>query len=400
MATPRLQRMVRSLVLPAPVRVTLVSAFSMLLASLAFAGPYVAPIVIVTPVIQPGDACIPDGVGSGEETRTSKGATVMAAGVHGAHATRCPDPGFPNLASTEKLPPDDVRRTPSPRCVPQGTKVGDELTLRSYGRATVLELGADAGNCTNGLMAKVVATKLQRAAKDQERPAPIHEPTESEIQREYERLLAAAAPVQEYHVRHILLSSRADAVSALEKIRAGRPFAEVAAEASIDTGSKKKGGDLGWNVPASFTEDFSTSMTSLAPSGIVAEPVKTRFGWHVIEVLETKVGKDWFPPLAALKTRIAARLRSANSAMNASSARIPARAVCRKMVAPVRAAEGAAARPKGTVVAEMRVENGRVADILTLSGPGEYQAAVREALNKYECDRLDRPTTVVQTFEF
>jgi len=382
-------------------RSTVVIAASILAANSALAGTTRVPIVIYTPAIQPGNACIPDGVGSGEETRTSKGDVVMARGVHGAHATRCPDPRFPNLASTEKLPPDEERKLPSARCVSLGAKVGDELTIPSYGRATVVELGAANGNCTNGVMAKVVGTALYRASKghDQSGAAPAYEPTEPEIQREYERLVAEAAPVQEYHVRHILLSTRADALAALERIHAGRAFADVAAELSIDPGSKTKGGDLGWNVPSSFIPEFSQSMVSLAPSGLVTEPVKTKFGWHVIELLETKRGKDSFPPLSLVKAPIAARLKTRNSALVAS-APVPAKAVCRKMAAPVLAATDAGAGTKRTVVAEIRVENGRVAEILKLSGPGELHAAVTDALNKYECDRLDRPTIAVQSFEF
>jgi hypothetical protein len=378
-----------------------VIAVSMLVANIALAGTTPVPIVIHMPAYLPGDACIPDGVGSGEETRTSKGDAVMATGVHGAHATRCPDPRFPNLATTEKLPPDEERKLPSARCVPHGAKVGDELTIPAYGRATVVELGTGNGNCPNGDMAKVVGTALYRASKGQDpsRPAPAHEPTEQEIQREYERLVAATVPVQEYHVRHILLTTRADALAALERIHAGRTFADVAAELSIDSGSKTKGGDLGWNVPSSFIPEFSQSMVSLAPSGLVTEPVKTKFGWHVIELLETKRGKDSFPPLALVKAPIAARLKSRHTAVSAS-APVPAKAVCRKMVAPVLAATDAGAGTKRTVVAEIRVENGRVAEILRLSGPGELHAAVTDALNKYECDRLDRPTIAVQSFEF
>ena len=79
---------------------------------------------------------------------------------------------------------------------------------------------------------------------------------------------------------------------------------------------------------------------------------------------------------------------------------MPAKAVCRKMVAPILAATNVAAPPKGTVVAEVRVENGRVVDILKLSGPSELHAAVTDALRKYECDRLDRPVVATQSFDF
>lgn len=388
-------------------RVAVLAVLLVSSAHMAFAGTSSVPIIIYTPAIQPGDACIPDGVGSGEETRTSKGATVLAAAIHGANATRCPDPMFPNLATTEKLPSDEERQLPSSRCVSKNAKVGDELTIRSYGRALVLELDASRTDCVNGIMAKVVGAAAYRTSTSANKstPAPAassalnDEPTESDIRNEYDRLAAAMAKLQEYHVRHILLKNREDALAALDQIRSGRAFADVAADVSTDLGSKKRGGDLGWNVPTAFIEAFSQSMVSLAPSGLAAEPVKTGFGWHIIEVLGTRAAKDSVPPLALVKTRIADYLRQRNRAAR-TAAQVPARAVCRKMVAPVIAAAGANPPQKGSVSVEMRVENGRVTDILKISGPNQFHAAVTDAVKQYECDRLDRSTVVVQTFEF
>lgn len=382
---------------------------SALLASIAggaCAGTSSAPIIIFTPAYQPGNACIPAGVGTSEETRTSKGDPVVTTGVHGAHATRCPDAMFPTLATTEKLPSDAERSTPSAHCVPPRTRVGEDLMIPSYGQATVLELDASNASCPNGVMAKVVGTALHRAAQAQEKPAtsatppaPAYEPTELELQREYDRLVAATAPTQEYHVRHILLRTRTDALAALEQIRTGRSFAEVAAEMSTDGGSQKKGGDLGWHVPSTFVEEFSKGMVDLAPAGLTKEPVKTKFGWHVIELLETKVGKDSIPPYLSVKKHIAARLKTLHRAASAP-VRVPAKAVCRNMVAPELPATDGVARAKGIVVAEIRVENGRVTEITKLSGPEEFHAAVTTALKAYECDRLDRPTLATQSFDF
>lgn len=376
----------------------------MLVTRVALAGSHSIPIVVAVPVTQPGNACVPANVGSGEETTTSKGDAVIAFGIHGSSTTRCPDPMFPILASTKALLPASQRSVPSAQCVARGAKAGDVLTIPSYGRVTVLALDPAKSDCANGVMASVVATAFAPGAKVQDQAAPAtvaiaYVPSDADIQREYERLNARLAPVEEYHVRHILLPTRDAAMAALDRIHAGQPFAQVAAEVTQDDGSKNKGGDLGWNVPSDFIGEFSKSMVSLAPSGLAREPVKTRFGWHVIEVIETKVGKDSFPPLALVKSRIAARLVAQHSPA-AAKAPVPAKAVCRNMVAPVLPATGGAARAKGTVVAQLRVENGRVAQIVKLSGPSELYAVVTEAVNKYECDRLDRPAMVVQSFEF
>jgi hypothetical protein len=349
---------------------------------------------------QPGNACIADGVGSGQETRTSDGKLVLAQGVHGANTIRCPNPLFPNLATTQKLASDEVRNVPSTRCVPLGSKVGDEVTIPYYGRATVLELHSANTECSTSVEATVISTVAYRASKNAQALKPTasqpYEPTEAEIRKEYDRLFAAAAPVKEFHVRHILVRKREDALSVIQRIKSGKSFADVAAEVSIDPGSRSKGGDLGWNVPSSFIEEFSKSVVSLAPAGLAVEPTHTRFGWHVIEVLETKTGKDSFPAFSVVKNRIAANLKITNAA----TAPVGAKAVCRKMVAPELPDAVLREGTKGTVVVKMRVEDGKVTKILSLSGPSIFHPAVIKAVKKYECDRLDRAVIATQSFDF
>ena len=386
------------------VRSIVVFAMAALLAGVALAkgggGGYY---YISIPAGQPGNACIPDGVGSGQETKTSDGTPVLASGVHGANSSRCPNPQYPNLATTQKLAPDEVRNAPSAQCVSQGVQVGDEVPINAYGRATVLEVNTKSNKCTFGVEVTVISTAAYRASKAAQTPEPAtsqpatrREPTEAEIQQEYDRILAAAAPVKEFHVRHILVHRREDAVSALQRIKSGTPFGDVAADVSIDTSSRSKGGDLGWTEPRFFIDEFSKAMVSLEPAGLTAEPVHTRFGWHVIEVLETQMGRATFPPLSDVRDRIATRLKKVQE----SWPKVGAKAVCRKMVTPEVPAEAARDGAKGTVVAEMRVENGKVAAILSLSGPSIFHPAVIEAVNKYECDRLDRAVIATQSFDF
>ena len=370
-------------------------------AAWAKGGGYVVVVPGVPPA-QPGDACIAEGVASGQEAKTSDGRVVLVKGVHGIHTSRCSVAAFPILATTQKLAPEEVRNAPSTQCVPQGVRAGDEVTIDFYGVATVLELRPASSQCRLGLPASVISAAAQRAAKAAQapgaasQPAGPREPTDVEIQKEYDRLLAAFVPVREFHVRHILVRTREDAEAALQEIQSGKSFGEVAARASLDPGSRAKGGDLGWRGASAFAEEFSKTMVALDPAGLAPEPTRTRFGWHVIEVLETKIGKDSFPPLFAVKDRIAARLM----ATQAASVRVPAKAVCRKMAAPEAPAAAVRDGARGTVVAEMRVENGKVVEVVSLSGPDVFHAAVTEALHKYECDRLDRPVLATQSFDF
>ena len=132
---------------------------------------------------------------------------------------------------------------------------------------------------------------------------PSTAPTDAAVRNEYDRVVASLAGKDEYLVRHILLGTRAQAQVALDRIRGGEAFAVVAREMSLDPGSRNSGGDLGWNLPQFFIEEFSDTMVSLKPRGLAAEPTRTRFGWHVIEV--AAVRPFAIPPFEKVRDRIA-----------------------------------------------------------------------------------------------
>jgi parvulin-like peptidyl-prolyl isomerase len=90
----------------------------------------------------------------------------------------------------------------------------------------------------------------------------------------------------EYHVRHILVEDAALATSIAAKAQAGEDFAFLAAQYSID-GSSVQGGDLGWDTPDAWVTEFANAVIS-ATVNIVSDPVQSQFGWHIIEVLETR----------------------------------------------------------------------------------------------------------------
>ena len=65
-------------------------------------------------------------------------------------------------------------------------------------------------------------------------------------------------------------------------------FSELALEHSDDTGSASQGGDLGWNEPGIFDENFKQVVES-AEIGEISEPFRSQFGWHIVEVLDRRV---------------------------------------------------------------------------------------------------------------
>jgi peptidyl-prolyl cis-trans isomerase SurA len=101
--------------------------------------------------------------------------------------------------------------------------------------------------------------------------------------------------VVENHARHILLRigaqmTQAQAVERLaaikRRVQAGGDFAALARETSQD-GSAKDGGDLGWSRPGQFVPEFEEALEKLAV-GQVSDPVLSRFGVHLIQLLERR----------------------------------------------------------------------------------------------------------------
>jgi peptidyl-prolyl cis-trans isomerase SurA len=102
---------------------------------------------------------------------------------------------------------------------------------------------------------------------------------------------------QQVNTRHILITPNEvlDSDAAQEKIKsirarilAGDDFAAVARVVSDDPGSKNAGGDLGWAGPGTFAPEFQAVVDSIALNTL-SEPFRTRFGWHIVEVLGRRV---------------------------------------------------------------------------------------------------------------
>ncbi|MDR2015248.1 MAG: peptidylprolyl isomerase, partial [Azoarcus sp.] len=110
-----------------------------------------------------------------------------------------------------------------------------------------------------------------------------------------ERNNPAAQTIEQTHARHILLKisellSDTEAQTRLnalrERIVNGADFAELAKASSTDL-SAARGGDLGWVNPGDTVPEFEKAMNALAPNQ-VSEPVRSFFGWHLIQVLERR----------------------------------------------------------------------------------------------------------------
>ena len=100
--------------------------------------------------------------------------------------------------------------------------------------------------------------------------------------------------VDQVRARHILVTPNEvlDDAAAMQRLRGirdqildGDDFATIAQAVSEDAVSAADGGDLGWSEPDAYVPEFTEMLTSL-PIGELSEPFQTRFGWHILEVLE------------------------------------------------------------------------------------------------------------------
>ncbi len=111
-------------------------------------------------------------------------------------------------------------------------------------------------------------------------------PNEQELRAEYENQVGSLAK-QEYHAKHILVATEPFALKVIERLQKGEKFEDLAKKESMDS-SKDNGGDLGWFTPDKMVKPFSDAVLSLKPGEYTHKPVQTQYGWHVIELVETR----------------------------------------------------------------------------------------------------------------
>jgi peptidyl-prolyl cis-trans isomerase C len=93
------------------------------------------------------------------------------------------------------------------------------------------------------------------------------------------------------NAQHILVDTEEEAEEVLQKILKGEDFGELAKNFSKDHSTAVKGGDLGFFGKGRMVPEFEQAAFGLKV-GEVSKPVKTKFGYHIIKVLEKKEGKQ------------------------------------------------------------------------------------------------------------
>jgi len=83
---------------------------------------------------------------------------------------------------------------------------------------------------------------------------------------------------------HILVQKQSEALAVLERIKNGEKFGKLAKELSIDSGSAKRDGSLGYFGRGKMVKEFENAAFNLQ-AGQISEPVKTQYGYHIIKRL-------------------------------------------------------------------------------------------------------------------
>ncbi|MEO8196718.1 MAG: SurA N-terminal domain-containing protein [Thermoanaerobaculia bacterium] len=150
----------------------------------------------------------------------------------------------------------------------------------------------------------------------------------TELESYYNSHLADFKQEEQVHARHILLkvddkrtaeAAQSALATARKRVEAGADFAKLAAELSDDPASKARGGDLGFFGRGRMIKEFEDAAFD-APAGTMVGPIRTSFGYHLIQVLEKRpAGQRPFAEAEAqVRSRLAAERAEAQSEAKAN----------------------------------------------------------------------------------
>lgn len=204
---------------------------------------------------------------------------VQSAGAAGVNITDADVDARLNQASVQPTPEPIPTAAESPTTAPGATTTAGPVAQASAPAASPTPVPPSAEE-VNGFFG-VLNDTIGVSRKDYERM--VIRPT---LVRE--RFLEKNQPksAEQVHVRHILVPTEAAAKEMIKDLKAGEKFEVLARERSTDEGNKNKGGDLGWAPRGNYVPEFEKAAFSLQKPGQLSEPVKTQFGYHIIQLLE------------------------------------------------------------------------------------------------------------------
>jgi peptidyl-prolyl cis-trans isomerase C len=125
--------------------------------------------------------------------------------------------------------------------------------------------------------------------------------SDADVQKEYDRVKQQRGD-REFKARHILVATEDDAKSVLADLKKGQKFDEIAQKRSLDEGTRPRGGDLDWNVPANYDKAFADAMVKLEKGKMTEAPVRSRFGFHIIQLDDVRTIN--YPPMQQVRQQL------------------------------------------------------------------------------------------------
>jgi peptidyl-prolyl cis-trans isomerase C len=186
--------------------------------------------------------------------------------------------------AAQQLPPQIQQQIPPEKLFPM---LVDQLIS---GKAVQIEARKQ------GLDKKPDIARAMQAAADQVlqnaalKAAVLPKVDEEAVKAAYDAQYAGKPGQEEVHARHILVDSEAKAQDIIKQLEAGAKFEDLAKKyGDPKDAATQQGGDLGFFKKGDMLPEFSDVAFKLKPQEYTKTPVHTRYGWHVIQVLETRV---------------------------------------------------------------------------------------------------------------
>ena len=117
-----------------------------------------------------------------------------------------------------------------------------------------------------------------------------NETREEKINQFYDNYLKSFSGFKEANASHILVKTREEAISIIEKLNKQSIFSELARIHSTGP-SGKNGGELGWFAPGQMVKEFENATFALKKGETTLEPVETKFGFHIIKLNDIRDAK-------------------------------------------------------------------------------------------------------------
>ena len=188
-------------------------------------------------------------------------------------------------AQQEALASEAISSNPNPHEMISNPQIEDQVRqmmieqvvmgeyARKQGIDKLPEVQADVARATNMVLEN-------HAVREFLKKNPV---TEKEIEAQYKQE-ADRWGDKEVRVRHILVKSADEAKKIIAEINKGASFAKIAAEKSLDDGSKDVGGILDWQSPSVYTGQLAEAIRGLKKGKMAKEPVQSPAGFHVVKV--------------------------------------------------------------------------------------------------------------------